>query len=247
MKKRKKGILIFFIILILIIAVLLFLIATKKIRLAFLWANGYEVQGVDVSHYQGAIDWSLLQKTGIDFAFIKATEGSNYIDENFEKNWEDASKTNMKIGAYHFFSFDSPAKEQAKNFTKTVKTLSGKLAPVIDIEYYGDKEANPPDVDEVIKNLQEMLDELEKEYQTKPIIYTTYKVYKRYIQGNFDNYPLWIRNVYYLPFDIKNEWTFWQFSDRTVLDGYKGQGQEKYIDRNVFCGTLEELEGYLCP
>lgn len=234
------------IILLAVIVPFLVLAACKKIRLTSLFADRYDVQGVDVSHYQGEIDWNVLQKNDIDFAFIKATEGSSHVDKNFLINWEEASKTNMKIGAYHFFSFDSPAAEQARNYINTVGSLSGRLAPVIDIEYYGDKEANPPDVDVVREELQQMLDLLEEQYQKKPVLYTTYKVYKRYVKGFFDEYPLWIRNVYYFPsLDIEEQWTFWQYSDRSVLEGY--EGREKYIDRDVFQGSEEELMGLICP
>lgn len=139
----------------LVFVVFISLVLTKKIRLTSLWADRYDVQGVDVSHYQGDIDWQILQRNQIDFAYIKATEGSSHIDEKFEVNWQEASKTNVTIGAYHFFSFDSPGKEQAEWFIDSIGDLSGKLPPVVDIEYYGNKEANPPDEETVIENLQE--------------------------------------------------------------------------------------------
>ncbi|MBR4257050.1 MAG: lysozyme, partial [Clostridia bacterium] len=65
----------------------------------------YPVRGVDVSHYQGDVDWETLSKQGISFAFIKATEGSSYVDLTFEKNYVEANKTVLRVGAYHFFSF----------------------------------------------------------------------------------------------------------------------------------------------
>lgn len=117
---------------------------------------------------------------------------------------------------------------------------------MIDVEYYGDKEDSPPDKDAVTAGLQELLDILEEHYHVKPIIYTTYSVYDRYIKGIFDDYPLWIRNVYYTPnLDIGNCWTFWQYSDTGKLDGYIGE--EPFIDLNVFCGTWEELQKYAVP
>lgn len=245
MRKHKVRVRIIVVSIILLVFILLgILIVSKKIRLNSWFANSYDVQGIDVSHYQGEIDWQTIQKYSFDFVFIKATEGSKHVDENFRKNWEGASSTNMKVGVYHFFSFDSPAREQIKNFINTIGDLSGKLAPVIDIEYYGEKEKNPPDVEKVRAGLKDALSELENRYRIKPILYTTYKVYNRYIRGDFDEYPLWIRNVYYPPFDTKSKWTFWQFSDREVLDGYNGE--EKYIDRNVFCGTREELDRFIC-
>jgi len=214
----------------------IFLIALKKWNLNQYLVSGYELRGVDVSHYQGEIQWDKFKEQGIDFAFIKATEGSSHQDERFAENWLAAEETKLDVGAYHFFSFDSSGRTQAEWYIQTVGDLTGKLAPVVDVEYYGDKEKNPPDKEAVARELREFLDILEEHYQIRPIIYTTYKVYRRYIQEEFGQYPLWIRNVYYSPdLDMKGKWQFWQYTDRAVLEGYCGT--EKYIDLNVFVGT----------
>lgn len=229
-----------------IIAVSFLLVAVNRISVNSAFAKAYSVQGIDVSHYQGDINWELLSGQGIDFAFIKATEGSGLVDEQFKDNWENAGKTKMYVGAYHFFSFDSDAKTQAQLYIDTVGELSGKLPPAADVEYYGDKRMHPPDTDQVVSQLSEFLNILEQHYGVKPIIYTTYPVYKSYIKGRFEDYPLWIRNVYYPPdVDMKGKWWFWQYSDTAVLDGYSGK--EKSIDRNVWRGTSEELEEWLVP
>ncbi|MDE6845459.1 MAG: hypothetical protein K2J99_06795 [Lachnospiraceae bacterium] len=225
----------------LIIAVFCILVINKKIRITPIFAGGFEVRGVDVSHYQGTIDWEKLAGQDLDFAFIKATEGSGHVDECFADNWQEAGKTDLYIGAYHFFSFDSDGEKQAELYIDTVGSLDGKIAPAVDVEFYGDKKSNPPQKDELVSELKKMLETLEEHYQAKPVIYTTYKVYHEYIKGEFDEYPLWIRNVYYQPvFTAGNKWTFWQYTDTAVLEGY--QGTEKYIDMNVFRRTREELE-----
>ena len=245
-KKRKKFkwcILSIILFLVLLVAALFL---TKKIRIAALWANGYEVHGVDVSHYQGKIDWHELAGQDIDFAFIKATEGSTHLDEQFARNWRNAPKEKIMVGAYHFFSFDSSGDSQAEWFIQNVGSLSGKLAPVVDAEYYGKMNENPPGEGVVRHNLQKILSRLEGEYHIKPILYTTYSFYRRYIQGCFEGYPIWIRNVYYSPdLDFGSSWTFWQYTDQAELSGYKGK--EKCIDKNVFCGNREELKQYICP
>ena len=81
------------------------LIYQKKIKINHPTETDYPVRGVDVSYYQGDIDWKVLADENIDFAFIKATEGSGHIDTKFEENWEQSGKTDLKRGAYHFFSF----------------------------------------------------------------------------------------------------------------------------------------------
>lgn len=227
-------------------AIFLAMVIFKKININQYLVKGYELSGVDVAHYQGTIDWERLQEQGIDFAFIKATEGSGHIDSEFYRNWQEAGKTELLTGAYHFFSFDSPGITQAQLYISTVGDLTGKLVPVVDVEYYADKKANPPESKEVTAQLKAMLTELEEHYQDKPIIYTTYEVYHKYIEDEFDEYPLWIRNVYYPPlFSMGERWKFWQYSDTAVLDGYSGT--EKRIDRNVFRGTKEEIGEFILP
>lgn len=207
-------------------------------------ASGYEVQGVDVSHYQGEIDWQVFEEQGIDFAFIKATEGSGHVDTKFDENWEEADATKIKTGAYHFFSFDSSAETQAQLYIDTVGDLSGRLIPVVDIEFYGDKFSNPPEKEEIVGELKTMLNILEAEYGVKPMVYTTYTFYYKYLNGEIDDYPLWIRNVYFSPnVDMRYQWTFWQYTDTAIINGYSGA--EEYIDRNVFCGSAEELDEYV--
>lgn len=230
----------------LIFVILLVCVFSKKIKINTMWDNRYPVQGVDVSHYQGDIDWQEFQKQGIDFVYIKATEGSSWLDEKFVENWEEAAKTSLKVGAYHFFSFDSEGATQAENYIHNVGELGGKLVPVVDVEFYGSKAENPPEKEQVISELSEMLELLEQEYGVKPMIYTTYVVFYKYLDGEFEEYPLWIRDVYLTPnITLKDKWMIWQYSDTAVLNGY--HGEEKYIDRNVFDGTMEELEHLVVP
>ena len=222
------------------------LILRGDIKINPMLAQNYEVHGVDVSHYQGTIDWATLSQQNLDFAMIKATEGSTHIDDRFVENWQAAEQTHLYLGAYHFFSFDSEGDKQAASYIETVGNLDGKLAPVVEVEYYGNKRSNPPARAEVVQNLGALLDALEQHYQIKPIIYTTFTVYNEYIRGEFEDYPLWVRSIYCPPAVLfGNKWSFWQYMDTAMLDGYTGD--EKYIDLNVFRGTVEELEELVIP
>lgn len=221
-----------------------FNIYCKNINLNKLFIKKYPVRGVDVSHYQGEIDWNELSKNKIFFAFIKATEGSTHVDENYASNREKIKATNIYAGFYHFFSFDSDAETQAENFIVTVPKEDGMLAPVVDLEFYGQNEVNRPDPTQVRAQLSVLLNKLEQHYGIKPIIYTTTKVYHYYIEDYYPEYPLWIRNVYYPPdFGTTDDWVFWQYSDTGRLSGYNGP--EKYIDLNVFRGSYEQLQTLL--
>ncbi len=241
--KRKYRLVQIVVLLVVLVTIVLYASA-KTNYLACRLAEGYGVRGVDVSHYQGDIDWETLAGEGIDFAFIKATEGSGHVDTRFYENWADADATDLRVGAYHFFSFDSPAETQAQLFIETVGALSGKLIPVVDIEFYGDKFSNPPETEELVAELKTMLTLLEEEYGVKPMVYTTYTFYYNYLNGEIDDYPLWIRNVYFSPnLDMRGKWTFWQYTDQAVLDGYSGA--EEHIDLNVFYGSPDELDEYV--
>lgn len=203
----------------------------------------YPVRGVDVSRYQGEIDWKVLSSQDISFAFIKATEGSSHVDPCFAFNYEQAQNTDLRIGAYHFFSFESPGESQADNFIARVEETEDMLPPVIDLELYGAYEKSPPDKDSVCQELRSMMVKLESHYEMKPILYVTEKTYSLYIADTFSDYDIWIRNVMTAPsLSDGREWTFWQYTNRKRLEGY--EGEEKYIDMNVFYGTIDEFELY---
>ena len=203
----------------------------------------YPVRGVDVSAYQGEIDWAVLSEQGISFAFIKATEGSSFVDACFEANFEGALETDLRVGAYHFFSFDSPGETQADNYIATVPAMDGLLPPVVDFEFYGDKERNLPDQNETRAELDALLDRLESHYGAKPIIYATEKTYRAYLADHYKAYDIWIRNVYAAPKPLENQaWTFWQYTNRERLNGYSGT--EYFIDMSVFNGSKDEFENY---
>lgn len=207
-------------------------------------ASKYPVKGVDVSSYQGDIDWQTLSSQDISFVFIKATEGSSFVDKYFADNYAEAQKTDLSVGAYHFFSYDSAGITQAENFINTVAPHVGMLPPVIDLEFYGNKTENPPTKEYVDEQLKEMLNALEAHYKMKPIIYATETTYELYLVNDYQEYDIWIRNVITTPkLSDGRTWKFWQYTNREKLDGYIGK--EKYIDMNVFHGNIEEYNAYL--
>jgi lysozyme len=200
----------------------------------------YPVRGVDVSAYQGEINWPVLAAQDIDFAFIKATEGSSFVDPRFQANWAGARDAGLVVGAYHFFSFESGGDTQAQNMMSTVPVAPDALPPVVDVELYGAFRHSPPDRSAVDRELSILLAALEAHYRVKPILYATGDSYRRYLSGAYADHPIWIRSVYGPPnLDDGREWTFWQYSARARLDGYRGE--ERFIDLNVFRGTAEEL------
>lgn len=219
------------------------LIYNGYIRLNNPSMSAYPVRGVDISSYQGTVDWAMLESQGISFAFIKATEGSGMVDKNFAQNHAAAKKTSIRIGAYHFFSYDSSGITQAENFISTVPKTEGMLPPVVDLEFYGDYSQSPALRDYTRTILDDLLRELEQYFGLKPIIYVTAKSYNLYINGSYDEYDIWIRNVYFSPYlSDGRDWVFWQYSDKGKLDGYSGE--EEHIDLNVFNGNASDFANY---
>ena len=203
----------------------------------------YPVKGVDVSEHQKDIDWKGLASEDISFAFIKATEGSGFTDRMFAANWEGAKRAGLRVGAYHFFSFDSGGDTQADRFIAEVEKTEEMLPPVVDVEFYGDKEAHPPAKEDVQRELGVLLARLEEAYGAKPILYATGKSYERYLKYAYPENPIWIRNIVSEPrLPDGRDWTFWQYTDRARLPGY--QGEERFIDLNVFAGSEEAFMAF---
>lgn len=92
-------------------------------------AEKYEIKGVDVASYQGDIDWRELEKQNMKFAFIKATEGSSFVDEYFSKNWRNANKTDMRIGAYHFLVSIVRVKHKQSNLYELFQNINKHCHP----------------------------------------------------------------------------------------------------------------------
>jgi len=203
--------------------------------------TAYPVRGVDVSAYQGEIDWDVLSAQGIDFAYIKATEGSSFADPCFVQNRQRAAETPLRTGAYHFFSFESSGDTQADNFIAQVPKWEGMLPPAVDVEFYGAFRQAPLPAGQVQAQLDIMLARLEQHYGVRPILYATQSAYARYL-ADYDGYDIWIRNVFTRPQLGARRWAFWQYTDRARLQGY--DGEERFIDMNVFNGSRAEFEVY---
>ncbi|GAB3616331.1 GH25 family lysozyme [Okibacterium endophyticum] len=226
---------------VLVLGVCAILIATGVLWPNRLFASSYPVTGVDVSAYQGDIDWRTLADEDIEFAFIKSTEGSGYQDPRFAENWENARSTDLLVGAYHFMSFESEGLTQAQNVIDTVPDAAGSLPVVVDLEFYGGFFEDPPTQKLVRGILDPLLEELEDHYGVPAIIYATPEAYERYLRDAYADNPIWIRSVVFPPrLPDGRDWTIWQYSNRDRLDGY--DGDEHYIDINVFDGSIDELK-----
>ena len=204
----------------------------------------HEVHGIDVSKWNGNIDWPAVRKSGVSFAFIKATEGSDRIDAKFDDHWRLASAAGVPHAPYHFYYFCSTADAQADWFIRNVPKASVKLPPVLDVEW---NHASPtcklkPNPQTVQAEMQRFLDRIEAYYGKRPIIYTTVDFHRDNLVGKFNNYPFWVRSVAAHPQKIYSErsWAFWQYTATGVIPGIKGN-----TDINVFSGTEKNWRNWV--
>jgi lysozyme len=199
-------------------------------------AHRLPIHGVDISKWQGTVDWAALRQAGTQFAFIKATEGGDHVDNRFMENWYGAKKAGVPRGAYHFVYWCRPAHEQAAWFKRNVPADPEALPPVLDVEWNGQSVNCPKKVprDQAIAMINLMLHEMEKHTGKRPIIYTDITFHKEILEGEFNDYPYWIRSTAAEPHERydNRRWTFWQFTTTGRVPGVSGD-----VDRNTFYGT----------
>ena len=194
----------------------------------------YPVRGIDVSHHQGRIDWDEVAAHGVEFAYMKATEGRDWVDTRFLENWQGAAQAGVARGAYHFFTFCTPGLEQARHFLAVLPPVDGVLPPAVDVETAGN--CSDPPADEVIREeLASFLREVELAWRREAVIYTTYPSYYFLLAGELRRRPIWIRNVYFPPswFGPKR-WLLWQYTDTARIPGI-----DHVVDLDVLRGDRE--------
>ena len=199
---------------------------------------GYEIHGIDISHYQGDIDWHKLERAKITgcplrFVFIKSTEGASKIDDRFAINFRQARQHGFIRGVYHFWSNTSGPREQAYHFLDNVKLEKGDLPPVLDIEH------KPADrtTEEFQQDVLLWLHIVEDRYHVKPILYTYYKFKEQYLNTTaFEQYPYWIAHYYVPEVTYQGQWRFWQHTDAGRLPGIKGE-----VDLDIYNGSYYDL------
>ncbi len=201
------------------------------------------VQGLDISHWQGAVDWQKVKAAGLAFAFIKATEGDSHTDSRFAANWQGAQEAGLRCGAYHFFAPSLDPVAQAQHFCQTVNLDADSLPPVLDLE-----KATDLDNAALIGRVKAWLDQVQRSTGHKPMIYTGSYYWNPHMTDRSGQPPAWTRDYYLwiahysvdqptLPLGWQT-WSFWQYTDQGSVDGIYGN-----VDLNWFNGSVEELAG----
>ena len=201
--------------------------------------SAYAVHGIDVSHWQGAIDWRQVRASGVSFAFIKATEGGDHADRLFSDNWQGAARAGLPRGAYHFYYFCRSAEEQARWFIRNVPRDPAALPAVLDLEWNHLSRTctHRPDPATVRAEAARFLDILTAHYGQRPVVYTTVDFYRETGIGALPGTEFWLRSVAGHPSTVYpgQRWTFWQYTGTGVIPGIRGP-----VDINVFAGSVAD-------
>jgi lysozyme len=218
--------------------------ACSTVEQAYPQPADFPVHGIDVSKYQGRIDWQAAASGGVRFAWIKATEGGDRDDEMFRANWDGARAAGIPAGAYHFYYFCRPVEDQIAWFKTHVPPTPDALPPVLDIEWNALSptcKLRPPPA-KIRADMAKFLHEMENFYGKKPVVYTTVDFHREVLTGALDNYPFWLRSVAGFPTKRygKRPWAFWQYTATGKVPGVKGK-----VDRNAFAGSEKQWQNFL--
>ncbi|MDE2016490.1 MAG: glycosyl hydrolase family 25 [Hyphomicrobiales bacterium] len=210
-------------------------------------SRDYAIHGVDVSKYQGDIDWNAVRSSGVRFAYIKATEGGNYVDPKFAANWAGAAAAGVPRGAYHFVYWCRPWREEAAWFEANVPVDANALPPVLDVEATPTSRTCHAHIRKgpAVAEMRDLLREFEAHYGKKPIIYTTLDFYRAILaDGDLSEYPIWVRSVKYAPKITypDRHWDMWQYRSDGHVPGIAGR-----VDRSAFRGDEKQWLAFLTP
>jgi lysozyme len=216
----------------------------------------YPVQGVDVSQYDGAVDWKelasgKLSSQNVSFAFARATMGAERTDETFQNNWPAIAASGLSRGAYHVYDLCEPADVQLLNIEKNVEVDPAALPLAIDVEFYptgNDSNWHKHQMDcfklsgaaKARSDIKSLLEAAQSHFKKRPVIFGNKDVFGQLLTEGFSNYSIWLHDYNSktggteLP--GRNPWTMWQYTDKARVGGIAG-----FLDASVFFGTEAEF------
>lgn len=204
-------------------------------------ASGPTVTGIDVSYYQGTVDWAAVKRSGRAFAFARVSDGTGFRDPTFARNWAAMKREGLIRGAYQYFRASDDPIAQADLVLDAIGTLEpGDLPPVLDLETSDGMSSST-----VIARAAAWVNRVEAATGRSPIIYTSigyWETLPASSTAQFAKRPLWVANYGvscpHVP-DTWSTWRFWQFSESGSVPGVSGN-----TDVNVWNGTLDELRAF---
>ena len=209
------------------------------------YPHDFPIHGIDVSNHQGDIDWNAVRQSNVRFAYIKATEGGDHVDQRFAQNWAGAKAAGVKHGAYHFVYWCRPWREEMANFFRTVPVERDALPPVLDVEATPESKSCKRRLERhtVIPEIRAMLQAMEQHYGKRPVIYTTVDFFEAILHpSELEDYPIWVRSTKHSPQVRygKRNWHFWQYQSDGQVAGIKGN-----VDKNAFRGDQQQWLAFI--
>ena len=200
-------------------------------------AANHRIGGIDVSHYQGSINWREVARNGnIHYVYIKATEGGNLIDDTYYTNLRGARQAGLRVGAYHFYSPTADVREQFRNFTSVVNLRDHQLIPIIDIEHRG-----KDSLAQFQSRLKQFLKMVEKHYGVRPILYTSRDFYNKFLSGPFTHYKYMIARYHSDVPRLRDNAAFvmWQYSATSHIRGIHGNVDRSCLMDNYSLSDIQ--------
>ena len=189
-------------------------------------------EGIDVSHYQGRIDWDQVAGSEkICYVYLKATEGVSYVDDTYQRNLREAKRVGLCVGSYHFYRPNTNWREQLKNMTDNVRIKDQDLVPIVDIEHRGRVSES-----KFIRDLKSFVEHVERHYGKKPLLYSYQNFYNRYLKGHFTDYH-WMIAKYQDDKPVLHDgkdFIIWQYTQSGRMPGVRGG-----VDRSCLMDGFE--------
>lgn len=210
--------------------------------LAFGPSNSKIYQGIDVSSWQGNIDFSAVKNSGIEFVYIKSSEGTRYIDPYFEQNYQNAKANGLKVGFYHYVTARNTdeARAQANFFARVISNKNPDCRLAMDFESFGNLSIN-----EINQISKVFLETLESITNSEVVIYSNAYDARTVFSSELTKYPLWVAN-YGVNSPQSNgkwdTWVGWQYSSTGRVNGIYG-----YVDRNQFTDGILQSSSTIIP
>lgn len=183
--------------------------------------GNFKSYGIDVSHHQEQINWDIVFQTPdtlISFIYCKVTEGETHLDTQWEINRTALLQRGKAHGAYHFYLPEVSPVNQANHFLSHYSVHTEDLPPVLDAEIKG------KDNHQLIEGMKKWLMIIEEKTGRRPIIYTSYVLYRNLLKKNFPSYKFWVANYSKKEYRFKDEQIlYWQYSDNGKIPGIKGE------------------------
>lgn len=178
-----------------------------------------EALGIDVSSYQGDIDWELVAGDGVTFAYVKATEGSGFSDTHFRQNWDGARAAGVTPGAYHYFTLCSPGADQAADFLAAAPPEDSALPPAIDLEFDGSCEERP-EAAQAQAEIDAFTAVVEEAWGRRLVVYSSSDWREHYGLPMTDSRPDWLFSASERP--SQEDWAVWQLRFDGEVAGISG-------------------------